>query len=110
MGDLGWARSRAGHAVYGRTRGHTQEPGDPHLLSALVSGRESEEAGADGLHADTPHHSQCDGEEQDAVATREGTGLCRGIGDTGLDGDRRFYAKYVRRFFTGDCENTIFDS
>jgi hypothetical protein len=44
------------------------------------------------------------------VASRDGHGVCKGIGEPGLDGDRRFYAKYVRRVFTGDSENTLFDS
>ncbi|MDH4186519.1 MAG: hypothetical protein OEV08_05955 [Nitrospira sp.] len=72
-----------------------------HILSAIVSGWESEETDADDVHVKTPRLSQCDGEEQEAVAARDGTGLCRGIGDHGLDGDRRFYANACKEFSRG---------
>ena len=88
----------------------TAESGDPHLLSALVSGREGQEVGVVRVHAETAHDSQCNGEERDAVAACDGTGLYGGIGDPGLDGDRRYDAKCVRRVFTEDSENTLFNS
>ncbi len=76
-----------------------------------MSGWESEEAGADGVHAKTAHYLECDGEERNPMASRDGTSLYRrGLGDPGLDGDRRSYAKYVRRFFTGESENALFGS
>ena len=65
---MGWTGTRAGRIVYGGSGGHTEEPSDSHLLSAFVSGGESEEAGIDGLHAEAADHLECDGEEQDAVA------------------------------------------
>lgn len=39
-----------------------------HFLSALVSDREGEEAGADRVYAEITHESQCDREARDAVA------------------------------------------
>ena len=68
------------------------------------------EAGADGVHAESAHHLECHGEEPDVVAAGDGNGVCKGIGEPGLDGDRRFYAKYVRRVFTGKSENTLVDA
>lgn len=73
--------SRASRPVYGGPGGHTEEPGDSHLLSALVSSGQGEEVGLDGLHAKTAHDSQCHGQERDAMASRDGTRLCRDIGD-----------------------------
>jgi len=81
--------------------------GDPHLLSAVVSGGKGQEGRVDGLHAETAHHPQCDGEEPDAVASGKGTGLCPGIGEPGLDGDRRFYATCVRRILADDSEHAL---
>ncbi len=42
--------------------------GDSHLLSALVSGREGEEFGVDGVYAETAHHFEYDGQKPDAMA------------------------------------------
>ena len=67
-GDLGWAGTGAGCAVYGGPGGHTEESSDSHLLSALVSGREGEEAGVDGVHAKAAHHLERHGQKPDAVA------------------------------------------
>lgn len=68
-GDLGWASACGGRPLYGSAGGHAEEPGDSHLLSALVSGGESKKAGVNGLHAETAHHSQCDGEKRNPVAS-----------------------------------------
>ena len=67
-GNQGWTRARAGCALYDGPGGHTEEPGDSHLLSALVSGREGEEAGVDGVHAKAAHHLERHGQKPDAVA------------------------------------------
>jgi len=75
-----------------------------------VSGGESQETGVDGLYAEAAHDSQCNAEEQDAVAACDGTGRCRGIGDPGLDEDRPSYANCVRRLFTSDSDNTLLGS
>jgi hypothetical protein len=75
-----------------------------------VSGREGEETGVDGVHAKVAHHLERDGEEPDTVAAYDGTDLCRGIGTSGRDGDRRSCAKSVRRLRTGESANTRFDS
>ena len=48
--------------------GHAKEPRDPDVLSASLSGGESEEVGVDGLDAQAAHRSQCDAEEWRAVA------------------------------------------
>lgn len=103
-GDLGWAGSCAARALYGRVGRHTEESGELHVLSALASGGQGEEVGAHGLHAETAHDSQRDGQEWDAMALRDGTGLCRGIGEPRLHADRRSYAKCVRRIFTGNLK------
>lgn len=81
--------TRAGRAVYGDTRGHTEEPSDSHVLPAFVSGRKSKEVSVDGLHAKTAHHLECHGEEPDVVASGDGSRVCGGIGGPGLDRDRR---------------------
>lgn len=47
-------------------------------LAVLVSGLERKESGVDSLHAEAADHLECDGEEPDAVASRDGTRLCRG--------------------------------
>lgn len=52
-----------------RPCGDAKDPGDSELLSALVSSRESEEAGVDGLYAKVTHDAQRDAEERDAVAS-----------------------------------------
>lgn len=44
------------------------------------------------------------------VATSYNTNLCKGVGDHGLDGNRRYDANGVRRIFTGDSEHTRFDA
>ena len=85
--NLGWAGARAGCAVYGGTRGHTEEPSDSHVLPAFVSGRKSKEVSVDGLAAETAHHLKCHGEEPDVVASGDGSRVCGRIGELGLDGD-----------------------
>ena len=65
---LGWARPCPSRALYGGAGGHAEESRDSGVLSAPLSGGESEEVGVDRLHAQTAHDSQCDAEEWDAVA------------------------------------------
>lgn len=64
----GGTRPCAGGSLYGGPRGHAAEPRHSDVLSASLSGREGEEAGADGVHAEATHDSQCDAEEEDAMA------------------------------------------
>ena len=52
----------------GAPGGDAEESRDSERLPARVSGGEGEEVGVDGLHAEAPHESQCDGEEWHAVA------------------------------------------
>lgn len=59
---------RAHVRLHGGPRGHAPEPGDSDVLSASLSGRGSEEAGVDGVHAEATRDSQCDAEERDAMA------------------------------------------
>lgn len=49
----GRAQGRA--ALYMAVGGYAEESGDSKLLSALVPGREGEEARLDGLHAEAAH-------------------------------------------------------
>lgn len=73
---LGWPRPCAGCTLHGDPGGDAEESRDSELLSALVSGGEGEEVGVDGLHAEAPHNSQCDGEEWHVVAGgRQSAGL-----------------------------------
>jgi transposase len=106
-GNLGWAGSCASRALHGGVGGLTEEPRHSHLLSATLSGGEGEEAGVDGLYAETPHDLECDSEEPDPVAEDDGLDLCRGLGTSGLNGDRHSCAKYVRRIFRGDSQKIL---
>jgi hypothetical protein len=57
-------------AVYvGVLMGHTEEPSDAHLVSAIVSGGEGENVNLDGMHAETADHRECGAKERDAVVS-----------------------------------------
>lgn len=58
-----------GCALRGRSDGHTEEPSDAHLVSAIVSGGEGENVNLDGMHAETADHRECGAKERDAVAS-----------------------------------------
>jgi transposase len=53
------------------------------VLPALVRGRESQEGGPGGVHAQAADDCQCDAQASHAVAAEGGTSLSRGIGEPG---------------------------
>lgn len=65
---LGRTGAGACGPLYERHRRGPLQFDDPGLLSALAASRESEESGADGLHARAAHDPQCDAKTSDALA------------------------------------------
>lgn len=71
-----------GRALHGRPRSHAEESRNSSVLSAALSGRDDKEVAVDSVHAEAADDSQRHGQEWYVMASRYGTGLCRGIGNS----------------------------